>query len=269
MKLSKLCSAIILTLIILAGVPANIEAASRAERDVRVVAYGKVMALSDKSVKRSNTVYIPLREVCESLGASVKWDAGNKLAIIHYSQRAYVPDIIILSNKAYARAEALKEIFGCSVETFYNLNIVAINQKDKPATVSELAKILPTCREYSKDDVEWLAKIVHAEAKGEDYESKLAVANVILNRMMSPMYPDTIKAVIFDNKSGIQFTPTVNGSIYNTPSAESYLAALEALEGNNNAQNALFFINPKIAKSSWVSRNREFAFALGNHNFYN
>jgi N-acetylmuramoyl-L-alanine amidase len=74
--------------------------------------------------------------------------------------------------------------------------------------------------------------------------------------------------VIFDNKSGVQFTPTVNGSIYNTPSSESFLAAFEVLEGKRNAENALFFINPRYAKSSWVSRNRKYAFTLENHDFY-
>lgn len=258
----------LLTLTLAVSVSVSVNALERGTSEIKIIAYGKVMNLSDKGVKRGNTVYVPVREVCEALGANVRWDPGNKLAVVISDSKVYVPDIVIIKNKAFAKAAVLEEIFGCSVETMYNINVVAINVKGKSLSVGDLVKILPLYGDYSNDDLEWLAKIVHAEAKGEDYESKLAVANVILNRVHSPLYPNTIKGVIFDKKSGVQFTPTVNGSIYNTPSADSFLAAMEALEGNNNAQYALFFINPKIAKSSWVSQNREFAFALGNHNFY-
>lgn len=258
----------IFTLILTVSVSVPVNAFERGVSDIKIIVYGEVMSLSNKGVKRGNTVYIPVREVCEMLGADVRWDLGNKLAAILYDSKAYVPDIVIIKNKAFTEAEAIEGIFDCSVETMNNINVVAINRKGKSLSVSELVKIMPTYGAYSKDDLEWLAKIVHAEAKGEDYESKLAVANVILNRVHSPLYPNTIRGVIFDKKAGVQFTPTANGSIYNNPSSDSYLAAIEALEGNNNAQYALFFINPKIAKSTWVSQNREFAFALGNHNFY-
>jgi len=113
----------------------------------------------------------------------------------------------------------------------------------------------------SDDDLYWLSRIIHAEARGEPYEGKVAVGAVVLNR--AKKNNKTIKQVIF--ASG-QFTPVKNGSIYNKPSAESIQAAKDALAGVNPVGDAYYFYNPKISKSKFM-RSRKLVKRIGNHDF--
>ena len=122
---------------------------------------------------------------------------------------------------------------------------------------------------YAEDAVYWLSRIISAEARGEDLRGKMAVGNVILNRVRSSQFPNTIYGVIFDKKYGVQFAPTSNGTIYNAPTEESIIAAKMCLEGYSITSTALYFFNPKYSTSSWVRENRDYAFTLGNHVFYN
>ncbi|KXZ40392.1 Copper amine oxidase N-terminal domain-containing protein [Alkalithermobacter thermoalcaliphilus JW-YL-7 = DSM 7308] len=121
---------------------------------------------------------------------------------------------------------------------------------------------------YTVADLYWLSRIVHAESESEPYEGKLAVANVILNRVKSRDFPNDIKSVIFDTTNGVQFQPISNGTIYNNPNKESINAALDALRGINNIENALFFLNPSTATSPWITNNRPFYKKIANHDFY-
>lgn len=121
---------------------------------------------------------------------------------------------------------------------------------------------------YNSSDVYWLARIISAEAQGEPMRGKMAVGNVILNRMRSSQFPNSIYGVIFDKKYGVQFTPTANGTIYRTPTAESIIAAKICIEGYSLSSEILYFVNPKVAPSSWAAKNRPYAFTVGNHSFY-
>jgi N-acetylmuramoyl-L-alanine amidase len=122
---------------------------------------------------------------------------------------------------------------------------------------------------YREDEVYWLARIISAEARGESLQGKIAVGNVVLNRTRSSQFPNTIYGVIFDKKYGVQFAPTSNGTIYNTPTEESVIAAKICLEGYTLSNKILYFFNPKYASGAWVKANRQYAFTLGNHVFYN
>lgn len=121
---------------------------------------------------------------------------------------------------------------------------------------------------YDADSVFWLARIITAESGGETLRGKIAVGNVVLNRMRSPSYPNTIYGVIFDRKYGVQFSPTVNGTIYNNPTAESIIAAKICLEGYSLSEDILYFVNPTLVPGSWIEKNRPFAFKIGNHAFF-
>ena len=121
---------------------------------------------------------------------------------------------------------------------------------------------------YNKDDLYWLSRIINAEASGESLLGKIAVGNVVINRRASKSYPNTIYGVIFDRKNGTQFSPVAIGTIYKTPNADSVIAAKICLEGYTVSDSILFFMNPRIATNNWISKNRPFAFRIGNHNFY-
>ena len=114
----------------------------------------------------------------------------------------------------------------------------------------------------------WLSRIIEAEAGGEPFKGKVAVGEVILNRVKCKEFPDTIWGVIFDKNFGIQFEPVANGTIYNTPSEDSILAAKTALNGSDYVGKCLYFLNPTIAKSTWITKNREYYTTISKHEFY-
>lgn len=124
-------------------------------------------------------------------------------------------------------------------------------------------------KNYSSDDLYWLARIIEAEAGGEPYEGKVAVGNVILNRVKSKDFPNTVYNVIFEYFGNIpQFSPVQEGTIYNTPSKDSMNAAKDAINGSKPVGNATYFFNPKKASGSWITKNKAYVSTIGGHAFY-
>jgi len=111
-----------------------------------------------------------------------------------------------------------------------------------------------------------LAKVVHGEARGEDHVGKVAVAAVVLNRVKSPQFPNTIKEVIYQPKA---FTCVEDGQINLKPNLEAYLAVADAILGNDPTKGCLFYMNPRTATSRWMRRriSAENATVIGNHVF--
>lgn len=121
---------------------------------------------------------------------------------------------------------------------------------------------------YNSTDLYWLSRIISAEARGESLRGQIAVGNVILNRVRSREFPNTVKGVIFDTTYGTQFSPVANGTIYQEPVDSAILAAKICLEGYTISSRMLYFFNPAIATSSWIARNRRYIVTIGNHAFY-
>ncbi|MGR3763643.1 cell wall hydrolase [Rossellomorea sp. NS-SX7] len=121
--------------------------------------------------------------------------------------------------------------------------------------------------EVSDAEKDLLAKLVEAEAKGESYAGKVAVATVVLNRVDSNEFPDSIKDVIYEVANGhYAFSPVQNGEIDNTPSDESRKAVDEALAFRGQGQGSLFFYNPDTSSSSWIT-STDTTLTIGNHVF--
>lgn len=118
------------------------------------------------------------------------------------------------------------------------------------------------------DAIFWLSRIISAESKGESLEGQIAVGNVVLNRVKSPEFPNTIYGVIFDDRWGGQFEPVRNGTIYQEPTAQSIQAAKQCLSGVNNIGNCLYFLAPDLAQNFWIPQNREYVTTIGCHDFY-
>ncbi|GGD11983.1 cell wall hydrolase [Pontibacillus salipaludis] len=108
-----------------------------------------------------------------------------------------------------------------------------------------------------------LSRLVEAEAKGESYAGKVAVATVVLNRVESDLFPNSIHGVIHD---GIQFSPVLNGTIKEAASAESKRAVQEALDYQGYDNDSLFFYNPDKAQSDYLSQ-KEVTTVIGDHVF--
>jgi N-acetylmuramoyl-L-alanine amidase len=108
-----------------------------------------------------------------------------------------------------------------------------------------------------------MARLVRAEAEGEPYAGKVAVATVIFNRVASDQFPDTIKEVIYQSR---QFTPVSNGAINTPATAEDFKAVDEAFSEYKQGAGSLFFYNPAIATSRWLD-GKQTTLVIGNHVF--
>ena len=108
-----------------------------------------------------------------------------------------------------------------------------------------------------------LAKLVYAEARGEPYKGQVAVAAVVLNRVSSASFPNTISGVIHQRNA---FTCVNNGSINNTPDNSCIRAALDALNGWDPTGGCLYYYNPKTAVDDWI-RTRTTKTVIGRHSF--
>ena len=108
-----------------------------------------------------------------------------------------------------------------------------------------------------------LAKLVYAEARGEPYKGQVAVAAVVLNRVRSSSFPNTISGVIYQRNA---FTCVNNGSINNTPDSACIRAALDALNGWDPTGGCLYYYNPKTATDDWI-RSRTTKTVIGRHYF--
>lgn len=127
---------------------------------------------------------------------------------------------------------------------------------------------MPDAAPYTADDLYWMSRIISAESGGESLSGKLAVGTVVLNRVASSEFPNSIYGVIFDRQWGVQFTPTANGMIYKEPTAESVLAAKLVLDGARVAGDSLYFLAPHLTDNHWIMENREFVATIGTHWFY-
>lgn len=127
--------------------------------------------------------------------------------------------------------------------------------------------------ELSRKDLEVLLRIVEAEAGGEDEEGKLLVANVVLNRVASEDFPDTVTEVVFQQNNGVsQFSPVRNGRYWTVEISEETITAVErALQGEDISQGALYFAARKYADSDkmrWFDEKLMYLFAHGGHEFF-
>lgn len=102
---------------------------------------------------------------------------------------------------------------------------------------------------FSQNDIQLMANAVYGEARGEPYEGQVAVASVILNRVESPTFPNTVAGVIFEPRA---FTAVADGQIWLTPNETAKKAVLDAINGWDPTGEAIYYFNPDTATSSWI-----------------
>lgn len=127
--------------------------------------------------------------------------------------------------------------------------------------------------EVSEADYAALLKIVEAEASGEDVTGRMLVANVVLNRVKSGAFPDTIEGVVYQTKGGkAQFSPVATGKIERVRVSDTTVEAVErALCGEDPSQGALYFVAPAYANPDslqWFRSSLTLLFAYHGHEFY-
>lgn len=121
---------------------------------------------------------------------------------------------------------------------------------------------------YTAEDLYWMSRIISAESRGEPLLGKLAVGTVVLNRVASAEFPDSVHDVIFDTQWGVQFTPVANGTVYDEPTPESLLAAKLVLDGARAAGDSLYFLAPELTNNHWIMENQTYVTTIGCHWFY-
>lgn len=223
---------------------------------------------------------VPVRSICSAMGIDdILWNEADKTVTISHENKIQFTigekyafkngrryDLnaaaVIENNRTMIPLRFLAEGFGADVNwdsTFYTVDIFTDNKSVPLQCIAS---------DYEKSDLVWLSKIVEAESVGEPEDGQLAVANVVLNRVKSREYPDTVYGVVFDTRHSVQFEPVLNGTIYNTPSKKCVLSAKRAINGENNISNCLFFLNEKIATNTWIIKNRDYYTTIKNHSFY-
>lgn len=116
---------------------------------------------------------------------------------------------------------------------------------------------------YSDSDVMLLARLIYGEARGESYVGQVAVGAVVMNRIKSASFPNTMAGVIYQSYA---FTAVDDGQINLTPNATAKKAAQDAMNGWDPTYGALYYYNPRTATSSWIFT-RKTTVTIGNHVF--
>lgn len=214
--------------------------------------------------------YLPLRSLCQALGyEDLTWDSAARTATFtREGQTVRVTPgqsaIVTAGVSQPLNAPVLLEGGRTLVPLRSFAQIFAHTVKWDPASRS----VALYTDGSQKDDLYWLARIIQAESGLEPWEGKLAVGDVVMNRVADADFPDTVYGVIFDRKFAVQFTPVANGTVYNPPGREAIRAATACLGGTQYTGEALYFLNPALSTSFWIPENRRYLFTIGGHDFY-
>ena len=229
--------------------------------------------IASDSVVRDGTTYTQLVPLLDSLGGwDTTWDNTQRCALSDtdiFTLRVPVGEdfvfvdehlfglngeVFVENGRTYVPLRAIANLFGADVR---------FTDWDSPITVTSTAP-LP----YTQEDLYWLSRVISAESQGESLYGQIAVGNVVLNRVASAEFPDSIKSVVFDTKNAVQFEPTANGTIYHEPTAKSILAAHLVFGGANAVDDCLYFFNPSLSEGKWIRENRAYFTTIGCHRFY-
>ena len=116
---------------------------------------------------------------------------------------------------------------------------------------------------YSNADIDLLAHLIYGEARGESYTGQVAVGAVVMNRIKSSSFPNTMSGVIYQRYA---FTAVDDGQINLTPNDTARRAAQDAMNGWDPTYGAIYYYNPRTATSSWIF-SRKTTVTIGNHVF--
>lgn len=229
--------------------------------------------LSGAAFAREGVTYAPLVPLLDALGGwETTWDPSSRTA----SAETALFDLDVPVGRSHVLADGFPFSLSAGTlvwggRTYVPLRSVANllgAQVDFAGWDSPVEVRTAPAQDYTQEDLYWLSRIISAESRGESLRGQVAVGNVILNRVASGQFPDTIRDVIFDRKDAVQFEPVANGTIYSEPTAQSVLAARLALNGTSVVGNSLYFFNPSYSSGSWVRQNRPYHGTIGCHVFY-
>lgn len=200
--------------------------------------------------------------------------------LIRVGQMLEIPAYVQHRVKAGESLYLIAKQYGCSVAEIQSVNgmrdtviqpgaVLQIPAEESAVAVSVGNSAIITTsrggdyRSYTQAEWDMLAQVVFGEARGESYNGQVAVAAVVLNRMESTDFPDTMYGVVFQKNA---FTCINDGQYYLTPNRTAYQAALDAMHGADPTGGCLYYWNPETATSSWIWT-RTIETTIGNHVF--
>lgn len=211
--------------------------------------------------------------LCVALGGLLAWSVARAETVYWGSRGETVRQVQTKLKQWGYYAGSVDGVFGQStyeaVTWFQRANGLTADGTVGGATLAALgisaqsAEGTTAASAAGTSDVELLAHCVYGEARGEPYVGKVAVAAVVLNRVKSSSFPNTISGVIYQDGA---FTCVSDGQLYLTPDEDAYRAARDALNGWDPTYGCLYYYNPATAVSAWIW-SREVRLTIGAHSF--
>lgn len=198
-------------------------------------------------------------------------DANSSYALSKYGSRSDEVTQIQTKLKRWGYYNgAIDGIYGSqtlsAVKWFQSKNGLTVDGIAGPKTLSAMginSSSTGNTSVNSSSDLNLLSKLVYAESRGEPYTGQVAVASVVLNRVKSSSFPNSIAGVIYQTGA---FSVVSDGQINLTPNATAKKAAQDAINGWDPSYGAIYYFNPNTAKSAWIW-SRPVTVVIGNHRF--
>ena len=196
---------------------------------------------------------------CAQYAEAVTYQQGSTGSVVTQIQRK-------LYNWGYYSG-SVDGVYGSktvsAVKYFQKSNGLTPDGKCGPKTLAALGITVSTAEQNAQGDVELLARLISAEARGEPYTGQVAVGAVVLNRVESPAFPNTLSGVIYQSGA---FTCIQDGQFWGTVADSAYKAARDAINGWDPSGGAIYYFNPSTATSSWIW-SRPLITVIGKHRF--
>lgn len=227
--------------------------------------------------QKDGVTYVALANMalCLDETAAVNWNAESQVLTVTTSKLSltakvgqlyleangrylYLPEgVQMVNGKVVVPLWAVTEAFGAKLGWESSTGIVTVTRGSGAIQSGDSY--------YDQNDLFWLARIIYAESGNQPLEGQMAVGIVVMNRVESPIYPNTVEGVLAQKN---QFSTYQSGRLANrTPNASSVIAAKLVLDGGvvSEVKDALYFDS---SSNSWASRNKECVAVIGNHKFY-
>ena len=210
---------------------------------------------------RTNVTDTGFTAVAEGLDIHADADSNYLTVNCRY---IFLPDNYLLcEDEVYLPLDALSRIFG----------VTALAGEGRLDISTKTCRLITGGEDYYKlnmsaDYQYWLPRIITIETQDEPLAGKIGVGNVILNRVKSSRYPDSIYKVLYDNNTGVQFAPAITGALKMEGDDDGWLAACLCFEGYNTVGDSFFFANPENDANYWFKTNCILITTIGRHEFY-
>ena len=228
-------------------------------------------------VQKAGVTYVSLHEMAKALDGAVQiqWNAENNrmtLTTAGLNMTAKMGNRYLEANGRYLYLdEPLQNVNGTvmvplwAVAKSFDATVAWNSVTDVVIVTTGSGAIQNGESYYNQDDLFWLSRLIFAESGNQPLSGQVAVGNVVMNRVKSQLFPNTILGVVSQKN---QFSVYKNGALANrTPNETSIIAAKLVLDGGveGETEGAMYFDS---LRSSWAARSRQHIATIGNHKFY-